>query len=120
MDPSAGNTDTSITIESLTKEVDYEVRVWAVNDEGTGGYVSASQNVSPTPRLLSLAVVSDPGDDGFYGLDEEVRIRATFNVDVSVTGRDAAEGKPAAWPTLEVDLVNDSSSVVIRNRRTGP
>ena len=112
--PSAGNTDTSITIASLTHDADYEVRVWAVNAEGAGGYVSASQNVSPTPRLLSIAAVSDPGDDGFYGLDEEVRIRATFNVAVSVTGRDAAAGQAAAWPTLEVDLANGSSSVVIR------
>ena len=111
LDPSGGNTDTSTTIESLTQDVDYEVRVWAVNDEGPGGYVSASQNVSPTPRLLTIAVVSDPGDDGFYGLDEEVRIRATFNVDVTVTGRDATGGQPAAWPTLEVHQIGSSSVI---------
>ena len=102
LDPANGSTSTSTTIEGLTQDEDYDIRVWAVNDEGAGGYLSGSQNVSPTPRLLSVTIVSNPGEDGFYGPSEEVRIRATFNTGVQIT----RETQETEWLTMRVDLFN--------------
>ena len=110
LNPSQGNTATSTTIGGLTEEQEYAVRVWAVNHEGASGYTSSTLNVSPTPRLVSLAIVSDSGDDGVYGGRDRIRVRATFNMNVQVTGTAATGSDPAIWPEMRIELVSGASS----------
>ncbi len=43
------------------------------------------------PAVTAVAVVSDPGDDDTYGLNDEIRVRVTFSEAVSV---DTAGGTP--------------------------
>ena len=53
----------------------------------------------PTPTVTDVAVVSDPGDDDTYGLDDVIRIRVTFDEAVDVTGtpRVTFDLDPAHW-----------------------
>ena len=54
---------------------------------------------SPTPAVHAVSIISDPGDDDTYGLDDVIQIRVTFDEEVDVTGspRLKIDMDPAGW-----------------------
>ena len=38
------------------------------------------------PVVSSIAIVSDPGEDGWYGIGDEIRVAVTFNEEIIVSG----------------------------------
>ncbi len=49
---------------------------------------------APAPTVTGVSVVSDPGDDDTYGLDDVIRVQVTFSEAVDVTGN----------PRLQIDM----------------
>ena len=56
-------------------------------------------NDTTAPAVTAVSVVSDPGDDDTYGLNDVIRIRVTFSEAVDVTGapRLKIDMDPAEW-----------------------
>ncbi len=66
---------------------------------GDGEATGTVADVAPPAAVSGVAVVSDPGADGTYGLGDLVRIEATFDAAVDVTGspRLTIDMDPADW-----------------------
>ncbi len=62
---------------------------------GAGGQSGQAQsNANDAPAVTALAITSDPGADDTYGLDDVIRVQATFSEAVNVTGA----------PRLKIDM----------------
>ena len=48
--------------------------------------VAYAQGTSTVPTIESVAVTSDPGEDGGYAIGDEIQVRLTFSEAVTVTG----------------------------------
>ena len=56
--------------------------------------VAYAQGTPTVPTIESVAVTSDPGEDGGYAIDDEIQVGLTFSEAVTVTGA----------PQLELDV----------------
>ena len=48
--------------------------------------VAYAQGTPTVPTIESVAVTSDPGEDGGYAIDDEIQVGLTFSEAVTVTG----------------------------------
>ncbi len=69
----------------------------------TGQQLQTSLSTLAAPTVASVAIASDPGDDGIYGAGDAIEISVTFTGAVDVTGSPKIDidMDPAAWGTKQ-------------------
>ena len=69
----------------------------------------------PTPAVDAVSIVSDPGDDDTYGLDDVIQIRVTFDEAVDVTGtpRLKIDMDPAEWGEKWASYQSGSGTAIL-------
>ena len=79
---------TNATVVNLEPQTTYEVQVRANNDEGDGAWSQPGEGMTAltTPAALFVAITSDAGSDGYYKLDDDIEVTATFSEAVAVRG----------------------------------
>ena len=77
-----GGGDAALAHDGLAHDTDHQVD-WRVASDTQGGVGSSG---GPAASVTGVSVVSDPGADDIYGLDDTIRVRATFSEAVEVTG----------------------------------
>ena len=97
----ADDTDiTDATLSAYTLTADEEgkaikVKVSFDDDEGnaeertsaaTDAVAAAATPDNTAPTISSVAITSDTGDDGVYGIGDNIEVTGTFSEDVTVTG----------------------------------
>ena len=86
----SGATGSSYTLAGEDEGKAVEVRVSFTDDAGHGETLTSSATAAVTaarpPEVTAVAVVSNPGADHTYGLDDVIRISVTFGEAVDVTG----------------------------------
>ena len=77
-----GGGDAALAHDGLAHDTEHKVD-WQVASDTQGGVGSSG---GPAATVTGVSVVSDPGADDTYGLDDTIRVRATFTEAVEVTG----------------------------------
>ena len=99
----AGGADATLAHDGLDHDANHKVN-WQTQPESAGpSGTSGTGTDSGPPTVTGVSVVSDPGDDDTYLLGDTIRIRATFDQAVNVTGspRLSIDMDPAAWGTKQ-------------------
>ena len=97
----SGATGSTYTLADADEGKAVKVRVSFTDDGGNEERlvsVSTTAVAGATPQeVTGVAVVSDPGDDDTYGLDDVIRVRVTFSEAVDVNTTDGT-------PRLKIDM----------------
>ena len=102
----AGGADANLAHDGLAHDANHKVDWQTAGEEsgpgGTGGPGGLSGNSGP-PTVTGVSVVSSPASGDTYLLGETIRIRATFDQPVQVTGspRLSIDMDPASWGTKQ-------------------
>lgn len=101
----AGQTEQTIEVAALADRTAEHAETFIFTLSNPSGAAIADGQATgtvvdlPPPAATGVAVVSDPGDDDTYGLDDVIRIRLVFSEAVDVTGspRLKIDMDPAHW-----------------------
>ena len=99
----SGATGNTYTLAGADQGKAVRVRVSFTDDAGHGerltSAATAAVEAAQPPEVSSVAVVSNPGDDATYGLNDVIRVTLTFTEAVEVTGapRLKIDMDPAEW-----------------------
>ena len=83
IDDSGSGTATVTFVADATAS--YEVEVAAFDANATGAYGVVTMNTTSS-TIQQLEIISDPGADGIYSVEDDIQVRVIFSSVVEVTG----------------------------------